>query len=397
MISVDEALQLILKNTECRKPSKQKISDAHLAVLAEDVKSPIDSPPFSQSSMDGYAIRFDDIKGKNIFSTQGVNMAGRDTGLILQKGAAIRIFTGAMLPKGADTIVIQENAQVMDDTLSIIDPSIVKKNAFVRYQGQQIKKNKTALVKGHLLTAGSIGYLTALGVSRVKTYSPPRIAILTTGDELQIPGKNLKPSQIYESNSFTLKALLEEMRLEPNTISRIKDEPEELTNAFKKALRQNDVIMITGGVSVGDYDFVAHTLEHLKAKKVFHGVAQKPGKPMYFGTFKDKLIFALPGNPASVMVCFYEYIYPALRKMTGHLAYCLPAAEMICNNDYTKKPGLTHFLKGFASGDHVDILEGQESFLLSSFANANCLVVIPSASTGVKAKEKVSIHFINHL
>ena len=397
MISVDEALQLVLKNTEQFKTTRLKIEEAHQAVLAEDIKSPIDSPPFSQSSMDGYAIRFDDVKPNAVFHVEGKNMAGRDTGLKLNKGCAIRIFTGAMLPDGADTIVIQENVQVKDDTITIIDPSLVKKNAFVRNKGQQIKKNKLALAKGHVLNAGSIGYLTSLGVSKVRTFAMPRISILTTGDELQIPGKNLRPAQIYESNSYTLHALLKEMHFEVHDIVRLNDDPEKLLLSFKKAIRQNDVIIITGGVSVGDYDFVEHTLERLEVKKIFHSIAQKPGKPMYFGSFKDKLIFALPGNPASVMVCFYEYIYPALRKMTGHQNFPLPAEEKICFNDYSKKPGLTHFLKGIANGGQVEILEGQESFLLASFAMANCLVVIPSASSGVKAGDKVSVHFINHL
>jgi len=396
MISVDEALQLVLQNTVSLKPVKQKISDALGAVLAETITSPIDSPPFAQSSMDGYAIRFADIDRK-VFKIQGVNMAGRDSGLILQKGAAIRIFTGAMLPKGADTIVVQENAIARDDTMTIIDPTGIKKNVFVRLQGQQIKKNKTALPAGHVLNAGSIGYLTSLGVDRVKTFATPRIGILTTGDELQIPGKKLKPAQIYESNSYTLQALLQEMNLDKLTISRIPDNPEKLFAGFKKALRQQDVIIITGGVSVGDYDYVEHVLEKLKVEMIFHNVAQKPGRPMYFGTFKNKLVFALPGNPASVMVCFYEYLYPALRKMMGHESYSLPGAEAICTSDYNKKSGLTHFLKGFASGDHVEILEGQESFLLSSFAKANCLAIIPSFSTGVKSGEKVIVHFIDHL
>ena len=397
MISVEEALQLVLKNTDQLKSTRLNISEAHQSVLAEDIKSPIDSPPFSQSSMDGYAIRFDDVKPNTVFTVQGENMAGRDTGLKLNKGCAIRIFTGAMLPDSADTIVIQENVQRKDDTITIIDPALIKKNAFVRFKGQQIRKNKLALAKGHVLNAGSIGYLTALGISKVKTFATPRISILTTGDELQVPGKNLRPAQIYESNSYTLHALLKEMHLDVHTILKINDDPEKLLVSFKKAIRQNDVIIITGGVSVGDYDFVAHTLERLQVKKIFHSIAQKPGKPMYFGTFKDKLIFALPGNPASVMVCFYEYIYPALRKMIGHQNFPLPSDEKICFNDYSKKPGLTHFLKGIASRDQVEILEGQESFLLSSFAMANCLVVIPSTSTGVKAGDKVTVHFINHL
>ncbi len=397
LISVDEALELVIHHTEPLKSSRQKIGDAFRLVLAEEVKSPIDSPPFSQSSMDGYAIRFEDLKRKNLFQVQGVNMAGRDSGLQLQKGMAIRIFTGAMLPPGADTIVIQENVRVTDNTISILDPNVVKKNAFVRHQGQQIKKNKVALSRGQVLNAGSIGYLTSLGVSRVKTFTLPRISILTTGNELQVPGKKLRPAQIYESNSFTLQALLQEMNLKNISISRVKDEPEQMYTLFKKALRQHDVLIITGGVSVGDYDFVVYALEQLKVKKIFHAVAQKPGKPMYFGTYKNKLIFALPGNPASVMVCFYEYLYPALQKMKGYPDGGLPVAEKIASNDYIKKPGLTHFLKGLATDDQVEILEGQESFLLSSFAKANCLVVIPSFSTGIKAGQKVLVHLINRL
>jgi molybdopterin molybdotransferase len=220
---------------------------------------------------------------------------------------------------------------------------------------------------------------------------------LTTGDELQTPGRKLKPAQIYESNSFTLEALLHEMNLNKLNISRIPDNPEKLFAGFKKAIRQQDVIIITGGVSVGDYDYVEHVLEKLKVNMIFHNVSQKPGRPMYFGTFKNKLIFALPGNPASVMVCFYEYIYPALRKMMGHVSYSLPGAEAICTSDYNKKPGLTHFLKAFASGDQVEILEGQESFFYPPLRKPIAWPSFPSFSTGVKSGEKVIVHFIDHL
>jgi molybdopterin molybdotransferase len=397
LISVDEALSLVLKNTDVLKPERKRVEDALLSILAEDVKSPYDSPPFSQSSMDGYAIRFADLKHNKSLLIQGINQAGNDSGLELQKGAAIRIFTGAMLPPGADTIIIQENVSIKDGAISILDLDTVKKNAFVREQGKQLKKNKVALPGGHVLNPGSIGYLTSLGVDRVKTISKPRISIISVGNELQVPGKNLKPAQIYESNSYTLQSLLREMRMMAEDIVRVEDDPEKLNSIFKKALRQNDVVIVTGGVSVGDYDFVANTLNLLQINKVFHGVAQKPGKPMYFGTYKGKLIFALPGNPASVMVCFYQYIYPALRKMTGHKELTLPSSDFICNSDYVKKPGLTHFLKGITKGDTVEILEGQESYMLSSFALANCLVKLSSTSTGVKAKDKVTVQLISSL
>jgi len=397
LISVDEALSLVLKNTDVLKPERKRIEDALLSVLAEDVKSPSDSPPFPQSSMDGYAIRFDDLKRNDTLLIQGINQAGTDSGLELKPGAAIRIFTGAMVPHGADTIVIQENVVVKDGAISILDMEAVKKNAFVRDQGKQLKKNKVALAAGHVLNAGSIGYLTSIGVDRVKVVSKPRISIITVGNELQTPGRNLKPAQIYESNSFALQGLLQEMRLSAHSISKIEDDPEKLNSAFKKAIRQNDVVIITGGVSVGDYDFVANTLNLLQVNEVFHGVAQKPGKPMYFGTFKDKLIFALPGNPASVMVCFYQYLYPALRKMTGHKDLGLLTAVLECTTDIQKKPGLTHFLKSIAAGEQVEILEGQESFMLSSFALANCLVILPSTSGGVKAKDKVAVQYISAL
>ena len=235
LISVDEALSLVLKNTGVLKPERKRIEDALLCVLAEDVKSPSDSPPFAQSSMDGYAIRFDDLKRNNTLLIQGINQAGTDTGLELQKGGAIRIFTGAMVPNGADTIVIQENVTVKDGAISVIDMEAVKKNAFVRDQGKQLKKNKVALNAGHVLNAGSIGYLTSIGVDRVKTISKPRITILTVGNELQTQGKNLKPAQIYESNSYALQALLQEMRLSAHSISKIEDDPEKLNSAFRKA------------------------------------------------------------------------------------------------------------------------------------------------------------------
>ncbi len=397
MITVEEAQQLVLGHTSRMKAVTKKLSSSNGAILAEPVVSPIESPPFAQSSMDGYAIRFEDMATHPEFVVRGEHQAGFSSSHSLQSGETFRIFTGAPLPAGADTIVMQEITSVSDGRMKIMNPSAVHAGLFVRLKGQQIHKGDTALSKGHFLSPASIGYIASLGLDSVKIYDKPDIGIITTGNELQKPGKKLKEAAIYESNSYMLQALLQEMHFPKSNVTHIEDQEKKLVDGFKKVLHRHDVLIITGGVSVGDYDFVVPALKKLHVKEIFHHVAQKPGRPFFFGTKKDKLIFALPGNPASVLVCFYQYIYPALRKMSGHLSYALPIVEKKIMNPYIKKPGLTHFLKGLATDQHVEILQGQESFVLASFAKANCLISIPRESEGVRENEIVSVQYIHSI
>lgn len=392
MISTTKALELILSHTPTGKPTMVTLEKSVRRVLADSVYSTIYSPAFNQSAMDGYAIRFTDLDAESL-TIAGEVITGSAATKVVKPGNCIRIFTGAMLPKGADTVVVVENTSQKGDKLFITDKSIVKKGSNIRLNGAQIKPGEQAFTQNQVLTPAAVGFLAMLGKTKTKVYNLPDIAIIATGSELKKPGTKLKAGEIYESNTYTLIAALQDMNLKPVSVAKARDTDKTIKTAIQKAMRKADVILLTGGISAGNYDLVAPVLASLGVKKVFHKVAQKPGKPFYFGVKGKKLFFALPGNPSSVLTCFYEYVYPSLRKWCGHTQLQLRSAELPLKKPFEKKGSLTQFLKGYADTTGVELMQGQESFLLNSFATANCLVLIPAEKNQLDTGEKVWVHF----
>jgi molybdopterin molybdotransferase len=304
----------------------------------------------------------------------------------------VRIFTGAAVPPGADTILVQEKSAIQEGQLQVHDLN-VKKGDHVRKIGSEIQHGAKALSKGHLLNPASIGFLAGMGISSVKAYPKPRVTILVTGNELQMPGSLLEYGQVYESNSLTLKACLSELHIKVVAVLKSGDNPLQLYGMLEQALETSDLILITGGVSVGDYDFTLDAFESCGVKQVFHKIRQKPGKPMLFGTRNEKAVFGLPGNPASVLTCFYEYVIPAIVRLM-HATKSIESRQVSLEHDHQKPAGLTHFLKGFYNGQTVTLKTGQESYKLSSFALANCLAVFPEGETVFNNGQLIDIHLL---
>jgi molybdopterin molybdotransferase len=222
----------------------------------------------------------------------------------------------------------------------------------------------------------------------------PKVSIIVTGNELQSPGEPLGYGQVYEANSFTLLSALKEIGIEPLAMYRCGDDPVQLSEILLNALEMSDVVLMTGGVSVGEYDFTTLAFDNCGVTKIFHKIKQKPGKPILFGKSGDKLVFGLPGNPASVLTCYYQYVLPAFSSLSGRML-TLPVQEALLKEAYKKPAGLTHFLKGYYNGDTVELLSGQESYKLNSFAKANCLAEIPEETTAVEAGSPVKIHLFS--
>jgi len=392
MISVTEAKEKVISNTGSLTPVLSALSEAGGKVLAEDVYSPVDIPAFDQSSMDGYAFLFNDWKSNQLLAIKGELAAGSYDVADLPPGHAVRIFTGAPVPTGADTVVMQEKTKIQNDHLVIDDDSILP-GLNVRSRGSEIKAGELAIAKDNLLTPAAIGFLASVGIKELSIYPHPSISIIVTGNELQAPGNPLQPGQVYESNSFSLRAALKQLHITEVNVYKAEDTLEKVTRVLKEALQQSDIVFVTGGVSVGDYDFVATAAAHNGVEKIFHKIKQRPGKPLYFGKMNNKLVFGLPGNPASVLTCFYEYAEPALKKMirqkTGMQVMQAPLAK-----PFKKAAGLTHFLKGYFDGKAVTALHGQESFRLSSFAKANCLIKIDEEVTVCDKDEPVEVHLL---
>ena len=397
MISVIEAKKIISENVTLLKPVTLSLLESAGLVLAEDVYASIDIPAFPQSSMDGYAFSFEGWKKYRRLKIAGEVAAGNNETFTLEPKNAVRIFTGAAVPAGADTVIMQEKVKIDSSEASEgelkIEDETLQQGTNVRAQGSEIKAGELAIQKVSVLSPAAIGFLAGIGITDVKVYPNPSITIIITGNELQWPGIPLQHGQVYESNSFGLKAALQQLHINEIKILYATDKPEIVTDTLKKALQQSDVVLITGGISVGDYDYVLQAAIECGVEKLFHKIKQRPGKPLYFGRKENKLVFGLPGNPSSVLTCFYQYVIPALEKLSKR-KIGLQTLQAPLEKPFKKAAGLTHFLKGFYNGKTAVPLDGQESYRLSSFAKANCLIQVDEGTTTLKEGELVDVYLL---
>lgn len=390
MITVTEAKHIIADSVTELKPVTVLLLQARGKVLAADIFATIDIPSFPQSAMDGYAFAFDDLQKELVID--GEMAAGSSSTLELATGKAMRIFTGAPVPAGADTVVMQEKVKKEKGVL-IIEDEKLQRNSNVRHAGSEIKAGELALPKGSLLTAAAIGFLAGIGITEVLVIPDPVISIILTGNELQEPGKALSYGQVYESNSFSLTAALESLHIPVHRIYKVEDDLEVVTAILQQALLESDLVLLTGGVSVGDYDFVIRAADACGVVQQFHKVKQRPGKPLFFGIRENKAVFGLPGNPSSVLTCFYEYVTEALAIQTKRPLQ-LKAIQTLLAKDCKKAPGLTHFQKAYYDGQMVLPLSAQESYKLNSFATANCLIQLEGEKEEYKTNDPVTIHLL---
>ena len=387
MITVAEAKYLISSSIIPLAPIKLNLELAYGHILATDVYASCDIPAFRQSSMDGYALKFSDHQDE--LHLIGEMAAGTSDSLFLNAGETSRIFTGAPLPEGADTVVMQEKISLQHDKIVLKDKNL-EKGSNVRNQGAEIKAGELAMQKGSLLSPAAIGFLAGIGIAFVDVYPMPRISIIVTGKELQQPGLQLNFGQVYESNSYSLSAALKLEGITQVNIFKADDEVGILTSVLQTALKDSDVVLLTGGVSVGDYDFVIQASRRCGIEQVFHKVKQKPGKPLFFGKKNRQLIFGLPGNPSSVLSCYYNYVLPAIKQLSQKES-AVKEITATLSTAYQKPAGLTHFLKGSYKDGKVMPLSAQESFRLSSFAQANCLICLNETQAFFSAGETVNV------
>lgn len=387
MITVDEAQRIIRESLSSLAPARRSLLEAARCVLAEDVYATLDIPAFAQSSMDGYAFRFADKESP--LAVIGEMAAGTTKTFTVGEGQATRIFTGAPLPAGADTVVMQEKVSERDGFVHI-DDAALKQGSNVRPCGSEIMKGQLALAKGALLTPAAIGFLAGLGRIDALVTPLPSVTIIVTGKELAAPGKPLLAGQVYESNSFLLRVALQRININNPTVLKADDDLESLKTLLNQALTQSDLVLLTGGVSVGDYDFVVEATKLCGVTQCFHKVKQRPGKPLYFGTKEGKAVFGLPGNPSSVLSCFYNYVLLAIETLSGNKC-SLQTTTAVLAKSVAKPAGLTQFLKGKLEHGKALPLGAQESFQLSSFAQANCLIRLEEGRVGYSEGERVDL------
>lgn len=397
MITVDEALNKILSKIKPLGLEKVSILDAMGRVIGEDIFAPRDIPPFDNSGMDGYAVKWEDVQ--NTSSENPVKLevvedlpAGFISKRILEKGQAIRIMTGAKIPNQADTIIPVEDTKQEDRFVFILKSSF--SGQYIRRAGEDVKKGDRVISRGDLIRPQEVGMLASIGRSFVNVYQRPLVSVLCTGEELVDVDERLEEGKIISSNSYTLTAQVRDCGAIAIQLGIVKDRKDEIMTKLHQGLRA-DVILSSAGVSVGDYDFVKDALIELGMEMVFWRVAMRPGSPLTFGMLNDKPVFGLPGNPVSSMVSFEQFVRPTLLRMMGHRQIFRPLIEAILREDIHKEPGRRHFIRGivsFEGGNYfVKTTGSQGSGILRSMVRANGLIIIPEDKELVREGERVKV------
>jgi molybdopterin molybdotransferase len=401
MVTVEEALDKILSRIKPLGFEKVSILEALGRVMAEDIYAHRDIPPLDNSGMDGYAVRAEDIGHASPNHPVRLEViedlpAGSIPKKRVEKGRAVRIMTGAPIPKGADTVVPIEDTEKENEFVSVLNAIPAGEN--IRKAGEDVKEGERVISGGDLIRPAEVGMLASVGCSLVSVYQRPLVAILCTGEELVDVGGDLDEVKIVSSNSYSLAAQVKDCGAIPIQLGIARDRKEEIKEKLLQGIRA-DVLISSAGVSVGDYDFVKDVLNDLGMEMVFWRVAMKPGRPMAFGILQGKPVFGLPGNPVSSMVSFEQFVRPSLLKMMGYRQLFRPVIEAVLKEDIQKKPGRRHFVRAsvFFENDHyfVTLTGAQGSGVLRSMVRANGLIIIPEDREIVRAGEKVRVQLLD--
>jgi len=408
MISVTEALSIVDEHIKPLPETTVELSECLGYALAQDIVSNDDIPAGTNSAMDGYAVRAADTEGACRdnpvrLKVIGEVPAGAPAKKVVENGKAVRIMTGGIIPGGADAVVPVEDTELEDDCVDVFVPASQGLN--IRPAGEDISKGEKVLSRGDVIRPADMGILASVGITKVPVFRRPKVAFLITGNELIAPDEPLSPGKVRNSNQYSLIGLLKECNLDWVNLGIGADSLEEIKRKISAGM-EADVIITSGAVSVGKYDFVKDALDELGMKRHFWKVAQRPGKPLLFGELPHsggfphgKPVFGLPGNPVSVMVMFLIYVKRALLKMKGCREYEQPRIRATMAAPYYKNPGLTHFVRGtytFKDGSFSAVpLPKQGSGILRSMSTANCIIVLDENSKYIPEGAQVEIIFLH--
>lgn len=401
VLRADEAKQAILRRlTPVAESETVALDDALGRVLAQDIVSPIDVPQHDNSAMDGYALRSSDIGGDAEVELRVVGnaLAGRPYDAVLQAGQCVLITTGAVLPAGCDCVVPQELVSSATREAIRLAPGIVKAGANCRRAGEDLRAGSIALTAGKILRPADVGLLASLGIATVALKRRLRVAFFSTGDELRSLGQPLAPGCVYDSNRYTLAAMLKRLGVEAIDLGVVRDDPAALKAALERACAEADAIVTSGGVSVGEADYTRDIMAQM-GEVEFWKIAMRPGRPMAFGRVEadghQAWLFGLPGNPVAVMVSFYMIARDALLRLAGAHDTTLPLLRVPCKGTLRKKAGRTEFQRGMLAIDdgkmHVRAFDEQGSGILRSMSEANCLIVLEHERGDVGDGEEVGV------
>lgn len=398
--SVDEALKILLSHTPLPSIEEIGISRGLNRVLACDILAKIDVPPFDRAAMDGYAVRAEDTFGASqtnpiYLKVAGEVKIGEAKEIEVKPNEAIKIATGAPLPKGANAVLMYEYTRELDEEIEVLKPVTPGKN--VSFKGEDVKKGEILLKKGRILKPHDIGLLASFGIEKIKVYRRAKVGIISTGDELVNLGEKLSEGKIYESNSYMLASLVKTSNSIPERKGIVKDNKEEIKKAIKEAL-SNDVIIITGGTSVGKRDLVPEIIAEI-GKILVHGISLRPGEPTGFGVIEDKIIFMLPGNPVACFVAFETLIRPMLQKMQGLslMAYShYLVAKGILKRKIPSEIGRRDFVRVKFDGKYVEPIRVSGAGILSTLVRADGFVIVPENLEGFEEGEEVEVRLFHN-
>ena len=397
LLTVDDARRRIDALIRPVVPHERAALRASLGrVLAEPVVATVDVPPHPNSAMDGYAARSADIPSEGesrALRLIGHSLAGAPFSGQVGPGECVRILTGAVVPAGADAVIIQEVVEPAGDSVRV--PGGVRAGDNVRYPGQDVRAGDAVLATGVRLHPAHLGVLASVGVVEVTVHRRPKVAFFSTGDELRGAGEALGPGQIFDSNRYTLFGMLRRIGVDALDLGVVRDRREDVRRAIEGAAAVADAIVTSGGVSVGDTDYVRETLAEI-GQVDFWRIAMKPGKPLAVGRVGAASFFGLPGNPVSAMVTFYQFVQPALRRLAGELDVAPLHVRARCEVRLVKQPGRLEFQRGILRSDAggnlgVTTAGLQDSHVLSAMARANCFIILPLESAGVEPGDTVVV------
>lgn len=401
LIPLDDALsQMLGRITPLNTSESVPLVQAFGRITARDVVSPLDVPGFDNSAMDGYAVRLSDIATDAPLMVAGKAFAGQPYHGEWPAGSCIRIMTGAPVPAGCDAVVMQEETEHTDAGVRFIAP--VKAGQNIRRRGEDIANGAVVFPAGTRLTVAELPVLASLGIPEVEVVRKIRVALFSTGDELQLPGQPLGDGQIYDTNRLAVHLMLEQLGCEVINLGIIRDDPEQLRQTFIKADSEADVVISSGGVSVGEADYTKTILDEL-GEIGFWKLAIKPGKPFAFGKLSDSWFCGLPGNPVSAALTFYQLVQPLLAKLSGSTgATQAPRLRVRAASRLKKSPGRLDFQRGILQRDAngeltVSTTGHQGSHIFSSFSQGNCFIVLERERGHVEAGEWVKVEPFNHL
>lgn len=401
--TVEEALETILGTVKPLGVEEVSLFDAAGRVLSRDVAADADIPALDNSAMDGYAVVHEDTAGASrdrpaVLPVTGEIRAGGDfAGKKVARGAALRIMTGAPIPGGADAVIPFEDTSEEGDRVKILRS--VTKGENIRLAGEDIPKGALVLKKGDRLKPADIGLLASLNYARVPVHRTPSVAIFSTGDEIIEVGADMRPGQIRNSNAYSLHAGVRKYGITPLHLGIARDTVDDTRRSFREAM-ESDIVITTGGVSMGKYDFVGQVMEGLGIEILVETIKMKPGKPCIFGKNANRFFFGLPGNPVSTMVSFIQFVRPAILRLMGAARTSLPVVNAVLREEIRKKLDRTHFIRArfmVEGGEfHVTTTGPQGSGILRSMSEANCLIILPAGVERAVAGERVSIQLIHH-